>query len=163
MKSILLTTALLLALPVTASAQDKPDGKVLFRCQDVGNSSHEPLGDREGHAIEVNQYSCRVESGAWVGGVMTGTVIWEWDGPKATELSNSGVTHGPGGTVAYKGNGGEITLTTADGKVTGFTASGKGTNLLVTGSWGKGMPPNYHWTAKPDGPAGQFIIDSMNE
>jgi len=25
------------------------------------------------------------------------------------------------------------------------------------------MPPNYHWTAKPDGPAGQFIVDSVNE
>jgi hypothetical protein len=33
----------------------------------------------------------------------------------------------------------------------------------VTGGWGKGMPPNYHWTAKPDGPAGQFIVDSVNE
>ena len=95
--------------------------------------------------------------------MVTGTAIWEWDGPKATELSNSGVTRGPGGTVAYKGSGGELSLTMADGKVTGFTAAGKGTNILVTGGWGKGMSPNYHWTAKPDGPAGQFIVDSVNE
>ena len=94
---------------------------------------------------------------------MTGTAIGEWDGPKATELSNSGVTRGPSGIVAYKGSGGELSLTMADGKVTGFTASGKGTNVLVTGGWGKGMPPNYHWTARPDGPAGQFSVDSTNE
>jgi hypothetical protein len=100
---ILLATVALSILPIAASAQDKPDGKVLFRCQDVGHPVQEPLGDREGHAIEVAPYSCRVESGAWKDGVMTGTAIWEWDGPKATELSNSGVTRGPGGAVAYNG------------------------------------------------------------
>ena len=92
---------------------------------DVGHPVQEPLGDREGHAIEVAQYSCRVESGAWVRGVMTGTVTWEWDGPKATMLSGFGVTRGPGGTVAYKGSEGEITPHNGRWQSDGFYRVGK--------------------------------------
>ena len=54
----------------------------VFTCQSVGGGSPEPLGDREGHMISVDQSSCSVE-GAYAGGVATLTTIWEWDGPKA--------------------------------------------------------------------------------
>jgi hypothetical protein len=162
MKRLLLSTALLLALPVSASAQDKAQDHWL--CQDVGHFAQEPLGDREGHAIEVAQYSCRVESGQWAGAVSNGTVVWERDGPKATMLSDSGVTRKPGGTVVWKGDEGQITLTMADGKVTGWTASGHGKNVLVTGDWpSKKGGPIYHWTAKSVGPSTQFVVDSTNE
>jgi hypothetical protein len=41
---ILLATVALSILPIAANGQDKPDGKVLFRCQDVGHPVQEPLG-----------------------------------------------------------------------------------------------------------------------
>ena len=66
----------------------------VFTCQSVGGGSPEPLGDREGHLISVEQGSCRVE-GAYAGGVSTDTIIWEWDGAKAVELSNVGVVRKP--------------------------------------------------------------------
>ena len=67
------------------------------------------------------------------GAVLTGTTIWEWDGPKAVLLSSNGVIRKPGGTVVYQNTGGSLALTMADGNVTGFTSSGKGDEKLATG------------------------------
>jgi hypothetical protein len=69
----------------------------VFTCQGVGGGPPEPLGDREGHSISVDQGSCRVE-GAYAGGVPTDEGIWEWDGPKAVELCGSGIVRKPGST-----------------------------------------------------------------
>jgi len=126
----------------------------MYNCQDIGwgGGPPEPLGDREGHGIAVNQYSCRIDSGPMSGGVATGTVIWEWDGPNAVERSNIGVARKPGATVVYQGTGGNLALTMADGKVTGVTASGKGVNLIATGSAASLAGKPYAWTLKPTGP-----------
>jgi hypothetical protein len=59
------------------------------------------------------------------GGVLTGTDIWEWNGPKAVLLSGSRVVRKPSGTLVY--NSATLELTMTDGKVTGWTASGRGT------------------------------------
>jgi hypothetical protein len=129
-----------------------------FACQDVGASAPEPLGDREGHNITVHPYSCRVDSGPMSGGIVTGTDVWEWDGPKAVQRSNVGVIRKPGATVVYVGAGGNLTLTMTDGKVTGFTASGKTTDVVATGGAASMSGRSDSWTAKPAGP-GQFAVE----
>ena len=101
----------------------------VFSCQRSAAAPPEPLGDREGHSISVEQHSCRVE-GAYAGGVSTDTIIWEWDGAKAVELSNVGVVRKPGSTLTWKGTEGKLTLTITDGKVTGCTGSGRGVEHL---------------------------------
>jgi hypothetical protein len=147
------------AFAPSAIAQEK----TTWTCQGVGSGQLEPLGDREGHALEVGQYSCRGESGAQAGSVGTGTDMWEWDGPKAILISNSGVTRKPGATSAYKFTEGETTLTMTDGKVTGCTGSGRGKNVLATGSWASMAGTSYTCTWKCVGPSSQFTVECTNE
>ena len=148
------------ALAPSAVAQENT---TVWACQAVPGSPPEPLGDREGHSISVGQYSCRAESGPWAGSVGTGTSIYEWDGPKAVELANSGVARKPGATLAWKGTEGKVTLTMTDGKVTGWTGSGRGTNLLATGGWASKAGTSYTCTWKCVGPASQFSVECTNE
>jgi hypothetical protein len=98
-----------------------------FSCQVVGGSgTPEPLGDREGHNITVLTASCRSAGGVLDGALTTAQEIWEWDGPNAKMLLESGVIRKPGALATFELTEGNLALTMTDGKVTGFTASGKG-------------------------------------
>ena len=123
----------------------------ILSCQDIGPSAPEPLGDREGHSILAATGSCRVDSGFMSGGVLTGTDIWEWNGPKAVLLSASGVVRKPGGTLVYTETSATLELTMADGKVTGWTVSGRGTYPLATGDAAPLAGKSYTFTGKPTG------------
>lgn len=129
-----------------------------WTCQNVGTGAPEALGDREGHSIEVDVSSCYSESEQMSGAVLTGTNIWEWNGPNAVLLSGNGVIRKPGGTVVYQNTGGSLALTVTDGKVTGFTASGKGDEKLATGSLAALAGKPYSWTVKPAGPV-QYTVE----
>ena len=91
------------------------------------------------------------------------TIIWEWDGAKAVELSNVGVVRKPGSILAWQGSGGKLTLTMTDGKVTGCSGSGRGVNTLATGDWAKLAGKGYTWTAKCVGPASQYTVEAKDE
>jgi len=129
-------------------------------CQNIGSGGDpEPIGDREGHSVSVDMVSCRVEGGPLSGGVLTGTDIWEWDGPNAVSLANDGVVRKPGATAVYKNTEAKIALTITDGKVTGWTASGKGHWAMATGSASSLAGKSCTYTAKPTSP-GQFTAES---
>ena len=129
-------------------------------CQGVGaNGAPEPLGDREGHGISITQVSCHVDSGPMKDGILTGTDIWEWDGPNATLISSSGIIRKPGATLVFLETQGKLTLTMADGKVTGWAATAKGTNAVATGSAASMAGKSYTVTSKPTGP-GQFTFEA---
>jgi hypothetical protein len=134
---------------------------IKYACQSVGNSAPEPLGDREGHSISVEQFSCRVESGPMSGGVMSGALIWEWDKTNAVLISGSGVVRKPGATVVYKDVEGKLALTMADGKVTGFTASGGVNFPIATGSGASLAGKSAAWTATPTGPDQFELVDKV--
>jgi hypothetical protein len=148
------------ALAPDALAQENT---ITGTCQAVGpNGAPEPLGDREGHGISVGQISCHIDSGPLKDGIVTGTYIWEWDGPNATLVSEHGVTRKPGATVVYVETQGKLALTMADGKVTGWTASSRGTNVLATGSAASMAGKSYTTTSKSTGP-GQFTFEGKLE
>jgi hypothetical protein len=73
------------ALAVQSAAAQEVHGHIL--CRAVGAFAPEQLGDREGHALSIGQSSCQVTEGPVADAVQTETNMWEWDGPKATELS----------------------------------------------------------------------------
>ena len=90
------------------------------------------------------------------GGVSTGTAIWEWDGPKATLISNSGVVRKPGATLAFKSTEGKLTATMTDGKMTGWTDLERGTDPVATGDWASMAGKSYTCTTKSVGLTAQF-------
>ena len=160
MKTTLSAAGIAAAIAFAAFAPDAVAQKITYTwtCQNVGTDPPEALGDREGHSISINVASCHSESEAMSGAVLTGTVIWEWNGPNAVLLSSNGVIRKPGATMVYQNTGGSLALTMTDGKVTGFTASGKGDEKLATGSLAALAGTSYTWTAKSAGP-GQFTIE----
>jgi hypothetical protein len=132
-------------------------------CQAVGaNGAPEPLGDREGHGISISQSSCHIDSGPMKDGILTGTDIFEWDGPNAVLVSGSGIARKPGATVVYVETQGKLALMMADGKVTGSAASARGTNVVATGSAASMAGKAYTVTSKPIGP-GQFTFEAKTE
>jgi hypothetical protein len=140
--------AFALAVP-SATAQELHGHNV---CRGVGPSTPEQLGDREGHALSIGQESCQTTEGPAAGAVVTGTSMWEWDGPKAKELSGYGVARMPGPTFAYQITDGTLEVTMTDGKPSGWTASGHAIATLATGSWASFNGKKGEWTAKSTGP-----------
>jgi len=127
-------------------------------CQNIGAPPQEPLGDREGHAVSVTSYTCRVEGGPLDGGVLTGTTIYEWDKTNATGLSGNGVGRRAGATLVYQLGEFKNALTTADGKITGFLGSGQGTYKMATGSAASLAGKTFSYVVRPTG-SSQFAID----
>jgi hypothetical protein len=142
-------SALAFAFAVSsATAQELKSHNV---CRAVGAFSPEQLGDRESHALSIGQSSCQTTGGPGDGAVQTETNMWEWDGPKAKELSGSGVSRKPGATFALKHTDGTLEVTMTDGKPSGWTASGHGIVTLATGSWASLNGKTYEWTGTGTG------------
>jgi hypothetical protein len=112
----------------------------------------EDLGDRQGHSLQVGDYSCRVIDGPMAGAILTGTGVWEWDGATGTFLSGFVVVRKPGATVVSQTLSGKAEATMSDGKATGWTASGQTVWLLATGSAESIKGKTISWTAKGTGP-----------
>jgi hypothetical protein len=131
-------------------------------CQSVGTSPQEPLGDREGHAVSVGNFTCRVEGGPFDGGVITGTTIYEWDKTNAAGLSGNDVGRKAGATWVYQLGEFKHVLTIADGKVTSSVGIGQGVNKMATGSAASLAGKTFSCTTRPNG-SGQFVIDVKGE
>ena len=143
-------SAIVFALAVpSATAQELHGHNV---CREVGAFTPEQLGDREGHALSIGQSSCQTTEGPGAGAVQTETNMWEWDGPKAKELSGYGVARKPGATFAFQHTDGTLEVTMTDGKPSGWTASGHGIVTLATGSLASLNGKKYEWTGKGTGP-----------
>jgi hypothetical protein len=130
-------------------------------CRVVGNSEPEQIGDRAGHALSTELDSCRIDSGPMAGAIVTSTVIWEWDGPKAKLVAGGGIVRKPGSTSAFHSVDGNVELTMSDGKVTGATASGHTLIDVGAGSAVSLQGKSVTWTAKATGPNTFEISDTI--
>jgi hypothetical protein len=143
-------SAIVFALAAPTATAQELHGHIL--CRQVGAFTPEQLGDREGHALSMTQSSCQTTEGPLAGAVQTETNMWEWDGPKAKELSAYGVARKPGATFTFQHPDGTLEVTMTDGKPSGWTASGHGIVTLATGSWASLNGKTYEWTGKGTGP-----------
>lgn len=121
-------------------------------CMSVGSNLPEPLGDREGHGIQVTDASCISEGDSMDGAVMTSRTIWEFDKGAWNILSGDGVTRMRGVASAYRTTAGSLTFVMKDGKPVGWTATGKGVFTLATGAAAALAGKTFTWTANATGP-----------
>ena len=151
--------AFVLALASVGPAHAQP---TTFRsqCTTYGPNAIEPVGDREGHGIQVSEAACVSEEGPVAGAVTTQNSLWEFDKLVGRMLSSHGFTRKPGVYLAYVNLTGALTLQVADGQVTGWTAEGKGAFPVATGSAAWLAGKTYSWTARPTGPR-TFIVDTV--
>jgi len=153
----LTTVSAALAVAPAASAQEATFSQT---CQYFGSPPKpEPLGDREGHSLSSVDVSCSVTSGPLAGGVGTGAVVSEFDGPNGVLLMGGGVIRKPGATLVYELTEQKIALIITGGKVTGSTINGRGKNLLGTGGAASLTGKTFSFTIKP-AQMGQYIIET---
>jgi len=131
---------------------------IRLHCSSIGYSPAEPLGDREGHSISVGEVACRVEGGPNDGGVLTGTIVYEWDKTNATLLSGIGITRKPGSISAYQHSEGKASLVIKNGKVAGITGSGRGRYTIAAGGASSLAGRTYTYTYRSIGP-GQTLAE----
>ncbi len=139
-----------LAVAPSVVAQEIND---TFACQFIGGGPSEPLGDRDGHALRVAQFSCLAKTGPLSGGVLTGSTIYELDKGNGVLLTGSGVVRKLGLTAVDVLTEGKLAVVMTDGKVTGVTTSGKGSYAMATGSWAPlaGGIGCRHWGMRVEG------------
>jgi len=132
-------------------------------CQEVGGAGEpEPAGDREGHVISVDNYSCRMEGGPMDGAVVTGNDVTDWNKADGVLLLGNAVVRKPGGFAAYQDTEGKVALTIADGKVTGATGVGKVHWVVATGGAAPLADKTFSYTFKATGP-GQWEANATSE
>lgn len=131
-------------------------------CIGHGANWAEPVGDRDGHRLQVSEATCLVEGGPLDGAVVTQHTIWEIDKGTGTMLSSHGVNRKPGAMTAYANISGTLSFQMTDGRVTGWTASGKGRNMMATGSASSVAGKTYNWTARPTGPR-TYVVELVYE
>jgi hypothetical protein len=146
--SALVAAAAFLATALPAWAQAN---SYRLLCTSHGSNWNEPLGDREGHNLQVADATCGVQGGVMDGAVVTQQVLWEWDKGVATLVSSQSIYRKPGATLVGVGRNGKLNLQTTEGRVTGWTGSGVLTFGLATGSAAALEKKNATWTGRPTG------------
>jgi hypothetical protein len=105
-----------------------------YECSFIGTASQEPIGDRTGHSLSSNQYSCFGVDGLLKGSVYTGSSIGEWEGPQGTFFYSGGIHRAPGGLAVTQFTEGTGSLIMKDGQAAGFEASGKTVFKFASGT-----------------------------
>jgi hypothetical protein len=141
---------------VRADAQENTN---VWTCRNFGAGTQEPIGDREGHMLVLGEWNCLAQSGPLAGGIATGDVAWEFDGPKANLLTFRLVVRKPGSIAVVRGTGGTFTLTMTGGKATGSTSTGRYDYVLATGDWVPLLGKSETWVTKTTSP-GEFSCES---
>jgi hypothetical protein len=165
MNNLLKASGIVTAVAWAAFAPSVVAEELSFKqiCQEVGGAGEpQPAGDREGHFISVDHYSCRMEGGPMDGAVVTGGDVTDWDKSTGTLVLGEAVVRKPGGFAAYQDAAGTVVLTIADGKVTGATGAGKVHWVVATGSAAPLAGKTFSYTFKTTG-AGQWEADATSE
>ncbi|NLD55233.1 MAG: hypothetical protein GX652_11290 [Burkholderiaceae bacterium] len=152
------TGALALVASSLALAQGNPTSRMI--CNSLGGNALEPLPD--GRALQVISLSCRVEMGPMAQGVMTGSQIYEFQGPNGSHLAGEGVVRSPAGVLVYRTDEGTTTLKMADGKVVGAASSGRGVYRSAYGSVAGFAGKSYSYKTMATG-LNQFVIEVTDD
>ena len=133
-----------------------------YECNVVGAASQDPVGDKDGHRILNLQYSCTGVDGLLKGAQYTGTSTSEWDGPKGTYLTGSGIVRAPGSLAVTEVLDGSGQPFMKDGKPAGSEASGTVVYKCASGSFAQLSGKQVRWAAAPAG-FGRFTLEVTDD
>lgn len=131
-------------------------------CNNHGANLPEPVGDRDGHRLQIAEGNCLVQGGLLDGAVLTEQTFWEFDKGTGTMLSSQGIYRRPGAMATYTNTDGAMSFQSTDGRITGWTAGGKGRFAMASGSAASLSGKTYRWTARPTGPR-SYVIEIVYE
>lgn len=132
-------------------------------CYNTGLNAPEPVGDHNGHSLQVSSGTCLESGGGLDGVVTTQNTIWEHDASGSRMLSGDGVGRKPGAFVAYRLLEGRMEPVMQDGKPVGWIAKGKGVYTLATGDLAHLTGKTFSWTTRPAGPRRYSIEAAVDQ
>lgn len=121
-------------------------------CYSSGANTAEPVGDRDGHAIQAAAITCLESGGVFDGMVSTQNLIWEHDASGSKLLSGDGMGRKPGALVAFRYLEGGREPVMQDGKRVGWLVKGKGVFTLATGGMAAFSGKTFTWVLKRAAP-----------
>ncbi|MDA9440229.1 hypothetical protein XH98_14090 [Bradyrhizobium sp. CCBAU 51745] len=127
------------------------DPVVRYACNTVGTAAPEPVGDRDGHTIVANQFTCVGMGGLLKGANYTAVNITEFDGPKGKYLLAGGVHRGQGGLVVTQALEGVTIFNMKDGKPVSFEGTGKAIVKFASGPFAQLSGKTLNLTVKQTG------------
>lgn len=134
--------------------------RVSASCVNSGPTVSEPIGDRDGHVLNLSTGTC-VESGGPLDGIVsTQNAVWEGNAGRARLLSGDGIGRKPGALMAYRLLEGVIEPVMKDGKAVGWIATGKGVYTLAAGTAAAVAGRTFTWTTRPNGPR-RYIVEAV--
>ncbi len=154
MKNLVSTFVFAAASMVSAAALGQ---SMRAHCSVSGINTPEPIGDKQGHAIVTNNFTCRTEGGPFDNGVSTGSQIYEFNGTAGVGKAGHGIIRAPGGSAVWVNQEMRSDLQMTDGKVVGAKGGGRGTFTLATGSAAQFNGKAYEYNFTTTGP-NQFTI-----
>jgi hypothetical protein len=109
--------------------------------------------DREGHTLIMGMDSCETVEGVTKGAIWQSFGMWEWDGPKAKEMTGWAIGRKLGAIQVCNELPEKATLelVLTDGKVTGWKASGQCVVTLATGHFTSMLGKTWYWDVKSTG------------
>ncbi len=129
-----------------------------WSCQFVGKSADEPLGDREGRTMMVDDYVCVATTGPLSGAVDTGRSVSVFDKSGGTLVTGTGVIRTPDATAVYLMTDQKIELVLSHDKVVGVTSTGHGRYVMAAGSAASISGKSFTITTRMTGPR-QFVAE----
>jgi hypothetical protein len=156
-KSLVAGIAVASMLVAAAPALAQPSTSKLD-CLSTGSNAPEPLGDREGHAIQVSTATCKITGGLMDGAVVTQHTVWEIDKGTFTTVSGDNVARKPGALMVSRPTTGTLTMRMEDGRPTGWTATGKGVVAIAVGGAAPLAGKAYSWSGRATGPR-DYVIE----
>ncbi len=121
-------------------------------CTFHGGLVREPIGDREGHALQVSAATCAVTGGVLDGTVETHHAIYEHDKGASSLRSADSVFRKPGARAVARITAGTLEIVMKDGNPAGWTASGKGVYTMASGTAAPLAGKTFTYTARSTGP-----------
>ncbi len=157
---VIVNTTAVIALSLTSGLALAQAAAFQSNCTFHGWLARDPIGDREGHGLQVSAATCAVTGGVLDGTVETHHAIYEHDKGAASQHAADSVFRKPGARAVARMTSGTLEIVMKDGKPAGWTASGKGVWAMATGTAAPLAGKTFTYAARSTGPL-SYVLESV--